>query len=252
MAMDDLRVGQLARALRHRLGWTQAEVGRRAGVSQTLVSLFERGKFEQLTVRSTRRIASVLEMRLPFDPRWRGGDGARLLDAAHAGLVNEVVAMLRGAGWEVLVEYTFNHYGERGSVDIVGWHPRRGCLLVVEVKSRLLDVQATIAALHRKVRVVRRLLADERGWVAESVGVVLVAEEMTANRSIVARHRDIFGASFPDRGWAVRRWLRRPAGALSAVWFLRPSNRVTGTHAPSGRKRVRQRPPRSDRLKASA
>lgn len=252
MAMDDLRVGRLARALRHRLGWTQAEVGRRAGVSQTLVSLFERGKFEQLTVRNTRRIASVLEMRLPFDPRWRGSDGDQLLDAAHAAIVNEVVAMLRGAGWEVLVEYTFNHYGERGSVDVVGWHPRRRCLLVVEVKSRLLDVQATIAALNRKVRVVRRLLADERGWVAESVGVVLVAEEMTANRSIVARHRDIFGASFPDRGWAARRWLRRPAGALSAVWFLRPSNRVTGTRARSGRKRVRERPSRSDRLGASA
>ncbi|MGI8998392.1 MAG: helix-turn-helix domain-containing protein [Candidatus Limnocylindria bacterium] len=76
--MDDLKVGALAREVRHRLGWTQRKLATRIGVSQKLISLFERGHLEQLTVRSVRLIGAVLEVQLPFAPRWRGGDGVRL------------------------------------------------------------------------------------------------------------------------------------------------------------------------------
>lgn len=41
--MDDLRIGLVFRALRHRLSWTQAAVAAKAGVSQQLVSRVERG-----------------------------------------------------------------------------------------------------------------------------------------------------------------------------------------------------------------
>jgi len=252
MAMDDLRVGALARAVRHRLGWTQREVGRRAGVSQKLVSLFECGRLDELTVRSARRIAQALEIRLPFDPRWRGGDGVRLLDAEHAELVNHVVAEMRASGWEVLLEYTFNHYGERGSVDVVGWHPGERSLAIVEVKSRIVDTQETIGTLGRKVRIVPDLLARERGWAVRNVGVALVVTELSANRSVVARNAATFEAAFPDRTWATRRWIARPAGPLRGLWFLRSSNRATGTRGPGSRKRVRHGRPRSGAAPGSA
>ena len=45
----------------------------------------------------------------------------RLVDRAHAALVDYVVGWLRD-DWEVVVEYTFNRYGERGSVDVLAWH----------------------------------------------------------------------------------------------------------------------------------
>lgn len=245
MAMDDLRVGALARAVRHRLGWTQLEVGRRAGVSQKLVSMLECGRLEELTVRSARRIAAVLEIRLPFDPRWRGGEGARLLDSDHAALVNAVVGLLRATGWEVLVEYTFNHYGERGSVDVVAWHPRLRALLIVEVKSRLLDTQETVANLGRKARLVPGLLAAERGWNAEHIGVALVVAELTANRSVVTRHSATFDAAYPQRSWAARHWVAAPSGPLAALWFVRLSNGATGTQGRGSRKRIRRPHPRS-------
>lgn len=245
MAMDDLRAGALFRAVRHRLGWTQREVGQRARVSQKLVSLIECGRMDELTVHSARKVAAALEIRLPFDPRWRGGDGARLLDADHAALVNQVVAYLHAQGWLAFVEYTFNHFGERGSVDVVGWHPSQRCLLLVEVKSRILDTQETIATLGRKTRVVPQLLAAERGWRAEGIGIVLIVAELTANRSVVARNRATFDAVFPDRTWTARRWVRRPAGRLSALWFLRTSTTATGTRTPGGRKRIRHARARS-------
>ena len=37
-------------------------------------------------------------------------------------IVEHVVAATRASGWEVLVEYGFNHYGDRGSVDVLAWH----------------------------------------------------------------------------------------------------------------------------------
>lgn len=243
--MDDLRVGSLARAVRHRLGWTQQELANRAGVSQTLVSMFERGRLGQLTVRSARCIGQALEIGLPFAPRWRGGDGVRLLDSDHAALVNQVVATLRAAGWEVIVEYTFNHYGDRGSVDVIAWHVGERCLFIIEVKSRLLDTQETLAALGRKARVVPALLARERGWHPAHVGVALVMSPLTANRGAVARSRATFDAAFPQRTVDARRWVRRPAGPLAALWFVSASNGITGTRAAGSRKRVRHASSRS-------
>lgn len=217
--MDDMRVGTLARAVRHRIGWTQTDVAATAGVSQKLVSLFECGRLELLTVRSARQIARTLEIHLPFAPRWRGGDGVRLLDGDHAALMNHVVRVLMASGWDVVVEYTFNHYGERGSVDVIGWHAATSSLLIVEVKSRLLDTQDAIATLGRKRRIVPELLLRERGWSPRDVGVVLVLEELTSNRSAAGRIRSTLDAAFPARTRAVRRWLRAPDGAMTGLVF---------------------------------
>jgi transcriptional regulator with XRE-family HTH domain len=243
--MDDIKVGALGRALRHRLGWTQRQLGARISLSQQVISLFERGHLDDLTLRTARRIAAGLEVSLILEARWRGGEGARLLDADHAALVNSIVGLLRAGGWEAVVEYTFNHFGERGSIDIVGWHPASRCLLLVEVKSRLLDTQTTLATLDRKVRVVPTLLARERGWRAASIGVVLAMPGSTANRSAVARHEATFASTFPDRAVAVRSWLRQPQGRLGAVWFLSDTSGGSATKAVATRRRVRSTAPRS-------
>jgi hypothetical protein len=74
----------------------------------------------------------------------------------------------------VLPEYSFNHFGERGSVDLVAWYPLTRALLVIEVKSLIVDLQDLFMALGRKVRVVPGLLRTERGWNAAAVSRVLV------------------------------------------------------------------------------
>jgi transcriptional regulator with XRE-family HTH domain len=238
--VDDLRVGALVRAIRHRLGWTQRQLGRRAGVSQGLVSLMERGHLDRLTVRNARRIAAVLEVQLPFVPRWRGGDAVRLIDAGHSAVVEHLVRTLRSSRWDVVVEYTFNHFGDRGSVDVLAWHPDRRALLVVEAKTRLLDVQATLAVLDRKARVVPALVRGERGWNPIHLGVVIAMPGTTANRSAVSRHAATFASTHPIRSLPVRRWIRHAAGRMNGLWFVSESNLVRGTGGRTGRKRVRE------------
>lgn len=237
--MDDLRVGALVRAVRHRLRWTQAKVAARAGVSQRAVSRVETGRIDEMAVRHVRAVAAALEIRIEVAAHWRGGDGVRLLDSSHAALVDLVVTLLRRRGWKTMLEYTFNEYGERGSVDVVGWRAGAGAMLVLEIKSRLQDVQDTIARLDRKGRIVPRLLARERGWQIRQVGIVLVLDDLTANRSAIARHAASFDAAYPHRGLEVRRWMANPSGRLAGIWFVSHSRGATTTRRLTARRRVR-------------
>lgn len=113
--MNDQQVGAVIRAVRRRRGWRQSDVASHARIDQGEVSLIERGLFHGLRLDDIRVVAAALGIALPFAARWRGPELATLLDEQHAALVERVVAELRTATWEVLVEYSFNHYGDRGT-----------------------------------------------------------------------------------------------------------------------------------------
>lgn len=238
--MLDLQVGAVFRAVRRRLGLTQEQVARLAGVSQQTISRLERGRLEEVGLRAARRVAAALEIELPLAPRWRGGELHRLLDRQHAAMVDQVVTELRRAGWEAQVEYTFSHFGERGSVDVLGWQAAQDALLMVEVKSRLLDLQDLYATSDRKKRLVPKLLAKERGWRIRAVGQVVVVPSTTFEREVVRRHRASFEAAFPARTVAIRRWLRDPSGSLQGIWFLRPTRAASGMCGSGGPSRMRR------------
>ncbi len=106
--MDDAQIGSVFRAVRIRLGLTQDQLAVKAGSSRPVVSLIERGGIEQTSLRAARAIARALGISLSMDARWRGAAMAKLLDERHAALVLAVAAVLRGQGFEVRVEYTFN------------------------------------------------------------------------------------------------------------------------------------------------
>lgn len=221
--MDDIRVGLIFRAIRRSKGLSQATVGSRAGVSQQLISRLERGRIADLTVRRVRSIGAVLEVEMPFGPRWRGPELQRLLDADHAILVGLVVSLLRELGWTVLVEWSFNHFGERGSVDVVAWHPTFRTLLVVEVKTRIVDLQDLLSTHDRKVRIAARLLAEEQGWRPSHMGRVVVLPNDSTTHDTVRRHRAVLDAVLPTRTVAVKSWLGAPERDLAGLWFVRPT-----------------------------
>jgi transcriptional regulator with XRE-family HTH domain len=234
--MDFVRIGLSIRALRRRRGWTQNELGRRAGCSSSEISRIERG--ESRSQPRIERVLAALGARLSIRVLWQGEELDRLLDRDHATLVEDVLALLTREGWTSAPEVTFHVYGERGSIDILAWHPGHRILLVIEVKSVVPDVQATLAGLDRKARVAPTL-ARERGWeVAATARLLVLPDDRTARRRI-----DQFGATFdrafPARTRQILRWLRAPSGPLAGVLF-RTNSRQSG---PRHRVRARRTEP---------
>lgn len=70
-------------------------------------------------------------------------------------------------------EVSFDIRGQRGSIDILAFHPATGTLLVIEVKSVVPDMQAMLHGVDRKARLAPEI-ARGRGWRVERVARVLV------------------------------------------------------------------------------
>lgn len=245
--MRDDRVGRIVRALRVRNGWRQADLAARAGVSQRLIAELELGRLEGVTVGMIRRVGAALDVTVDVDAWWRRGDIDRLMDRGHAAIVEYVMRRLAAGGWITLAEVTFNHYGERGSVDIVAWHPPTGTLLLIEVKTRIGDVQALHSTFARKVRIVPGVLEHEQGWVARRVARMLVVPATHGSRTVVRQHSATFDSMWPERSAACQRLIDRPADASEVsggIWFLDGAALGRGASALDGtvrRVRVRER-----------
>ena len=200
-------------------------------MSHELVSRLERGQLRGVTIESLDRIATALDATLVIQLRWQGEQLDRMLDAAHASLQESVTQMLAGAGYLVRTEVSFNHFGDRGRVDVVAFHAPTQILLVVEIKSVLGDLQETLGRLDIKTRV-GAVLCRELGWPSPSAAVpVLVMGERRTARRIVERHAALF-LRFSLRGLAARRWVSRPELPAPAglLWFHRLSDSRQSTH----------------------
>jgi transcriptional regulator with XRE-family HTH domain len=233
--VDVVRFGRGIRALRQRIGWRQDDLAREARVSRSAVGRIERGRADRVTVAALDRVAAALDARVIVRLDWRAEQLDRLLDAAHSGTVDLVVAFLTGAGWLVATEVSFSIYGERGSIDVLAFHPTTRTLLVVEVKSTVPDVGPMLMTLDRKVRLAPGI-ARQRGWEVGSVARLLVIRDGATARRRVAALAATFANAFPVQGAAVKRWLRCPDRPISGLWFLSPA---PGT-ATTTRSRVRR------------
>ena len=231
--MDVVGFGRGIRALRLRRGIRQEDVATAARVSRSVVARIEQGRADRVTVATLDRIAAAIGARVVCRLTWQGEGLDRLLDAGHAAIVEQVVRILRANGWTVATEVTFNHFGEHGSIDVFAFHPGSRVLLVVEVKSVVPDVQATLGALDRKERLALEI-ARQRGWRAVSVGRILVLREDRTARRRIAAHASTFGNAFPHRIAHIRSWLRSPdpLRPIRGLWFL------SGSPQPTARRRA--------------
>jgi transcriptional regulator with XRE-family HTH domain len=234
--MQELRAGKVLRLVRRRRGLTQSDLAALAGVSQQTVSLLERGNADTSTLRLIKQVAAPLGITVDLAFKWKGPELDRLADARHARIVQAVVSRL-GPAWELIVEFTFNHYGDRGSVDILAWHAAARALLIIEVKSELDGVESVLRPMDVKARVVPEVIARERGWKIATVGLVLVLPDESATRRAVARVETVLDVALPKRTVAVRRWLLAPDGAIRGLWFLAdtPTRRVVRNGGTGGR-----------------
>jgi hypothetical protein len=184
-------------------------------------------------------VAGALGASVDLKLRWHGEGLDRLLDEAHAQVVDATVVLLREGGWEAAVEVSFSIWGERGSIDVLAWHAPTGSLLVIEVKSVVPDSQATLHGLDRKARLAPDL-ALARGWECRNLGRLLVVAESRTSRRRVATLAATYDTAVPDRNVEVRRWIRRPAGGLAGLLFLTNASPGSTKRASRARERVRR------------
>jgi transcriptional regulator with XRE-family HTH domain len=218
--MNPVAIGRSVRALRHRKRWRQLDLAVKVGIGQSVVSRVEAGDLDRVSVSTLERLLSELGAELAMYVRWHGGDLDRLLDEAHAGLVERVARLLRRLGWQVLVEVSYNRWGERGSVDILAWHADTRTVLVVEVKSEIAAVEETLRKHDAKVRLAPAILHERMGERPTRVARLLVLPDTSTTRRRLAVHDATFTAAYPTRGRPIARWLRRPDGAMAGVLLI--------------------------------
>jgi transcriptional regulator with XRE-family HTH domain len=238
--MDSVRLGLSLRALRRRRGWTQRDLATRARVSPSAISRIERGGADQLSLRLLERVAAALGARIDLRVLWQGENLDRLLDHGHARLVERTLRWLGDAGWEAVPEVTFQVGSGRGSIDVLARHARTESLLVIEVKSVVPDIQATLAGVDRKARLAPRIGLD-RGWKAAAVSRVLILPDDRTARRRVARFSATFDQAFPARTVEVRRWVRKPDGPISGIAFVSDPTHTGARHRVAT---IRRRPER--------
>ena len=240
--VNDQTLGAVFRSVRRRLGWRQSDVAGKARVSQPTVSRIERGHVGTLTTGTLRRVAAVLDIRLDLTPRWRAGDLDRLINAGHSALHEDVAGRFARelSDWIAAPEVSFSIYGERGTIDILAWQPVLRSLLVIELKTDIVDVNELLGTIDRKRRLAAQVARD-RGWDAGATSTWLIVADDRTNRRRVEQHRTVLRAAFPADGRTMRGWLRQPAGTIAALsmWPL-PDSRGGARQ----RSRVRRPAPR--------
>jgi hypothetical protein len=135
--------------------------------------------------------------------------------------------VLSSFGWRVLPEVTYQHFGERGSIDLLGVREAARAILVTELKSEVHSYEAMQRRLDEKARLAPAIALERVGWRPRAVGVLLVVEDSWANRHRLASLAPLVRAGLPDDARAVRRWMREPLGPLRGLWFLRSSRART-------------------------
>lgn len=216
--MDDLRVGLALKAARIKRRMRQLDVAAAAGTSTTVVSRVEHGQFSRLMVGTLRAIAARLGVSLDLVPRSEGGTLDRVANARHAALAEAVASwIVAQPGWVVAAEVSFSIYGERGIVDLIGWHESTGTVVVIEVKTAIVDVNELIGTLDRKRRLAPQI-ASARGWRVRSVGTWLVVGYSRTNRRRVSEYRTVLASLLPLDGRSLPSLFHHPdKGTASGI-----------------------------------
>ena len=197
--------------------------------------MLECGRARHLKLGEIERLLSALGARMDLRVMWNGPELDRLLDAGHAALSASVKRRLERWGWVVRVEVSYSRYGERGRIDLLAWHAPTRTLLVIEIKTDLVDVQELLGTLDAKTRLARHV-AESFGWdVAAVVPGIVFAEDRTTRYRL--DRVDALFDRYAVRGRAATAWLRRPVRAPSGLlWFTA----VQGLPSRSGAPRVRR------------
>ena len=218
--MDHAKIGRSIRIVRIRRRIRQSDLAALVELSQPTISRIEGGRLDGITVGALERVLAELGIGMRTHLWWQGAELDRLIAGRHSAMHDAVARLFEDLpAWLAAPEVTFAVFGERGVIDILAWHAQSRSLLVIELKTELIDVQETVGTLHRKQRLAVKI-AEERGWRPATVSAWLVIADGRTNRRRVHEHRAMLRAAFPVDGRTVNGWLASPHGSIAALSFL--------------------------------
>jgi transcriptional regulator with XRE-family HTH domain len=222
--------------------WRQRDVAARAGVSPTIVSRIERGTFGNVGLDTVLLVARALGIRVDWKLISLDADLDRLMNARHSALHESVARKaLNWTGWILAPEVTFSIYGERGIIDILAWHQQSRTLLIIELKTAIVDVNELMGKMDQRQRLAVQV-ARKRGWFPRRVATWVIVADSSMNRSAVARHRTTLRSAFPEDGRRMRGWLNDPGAAVRGLSLWSNEHRGAAKGGFAAVRRVR--PPR--------
>ena len=142
-------IGDELRAGRHIRGVTQTAVGRVIGLSQSEISRRELGQMRRFNGEAMALHAAAVGLRLSVK-LWPVGGGIR--DAAQARYISRLTARI-GRRWRIRLEAPVPIRGDLRAADIL--LTAGPTQIVVEVITRLSDLQAQLRSAHAKARDMR-------------------------------------------------------------------------------------------------
>ncbi len=235
------QLGARFRAVRVRRGWRQLDVARKAGFDASLISRIERGHLERVQLGTILSVARVLDIQVTLTARSRGADLDRLVSGRHAGLHESVARWFAEElpDWTLEPEVSFSIYGERGITDILAWHAGYRALVIIELKTDIVDVNELIGRMDQRRRLAMEIAAG-RGWHPLTVSMWVIVAEGRANRARLAAHKAVLRNAFPLDGRSIRGWLRSPDRPIAAMsfWNRVEAGTISGGYA--ARHRVRR------------
>ncbi len=146
--MDHAKIGRSIRVVRIRRRIRQADLAALVGLSQPTISRIEGGRLDGITLGVLERVLAELGIGMRTNLWWQGAELDRLIAGRHSAMHDAVARLFEDLpAWVAAPEVTFAVFGERGVIDILAWHAETRSLLVIELKTELVDVQETVGTL---------------------------------------------------------------------------------------------------------
>jgi transcriptional regulator with XRE-family HTH domain len=210
-------VGRLIHDVRVAMGLTQAELSRRSGVSQSQISRIERGRLEDLSIAVLDGLMRALGIRYWLETE-RPQISRSTSDLVHARCSAYVGRRLRAWGWMVSGEVEVGGDRSRGWIDLLAYHPTTKLLLVIEVKTEIVDVGAIERTLNWYSREASNA-ARRLGWRPIRTSAALLVLDSRSNDDRISSNRSIFGHRFPGRAPQLREVIAKGVGPVQGDYL---------------------------------
>jgi transcriptional regulator with XRE-family HTH domain len=204
------RIGSTVRDVRTAFGWSQVELGRRIGASQSMVARLEAGTGDLLNVELVDRALEMLGIDVRLDGNLPNLT-ARLQqrDSVHARCGAFVGRNLIERGWTVRHEVEVGSGRFRGWIDLLAYRDADHSLFCPEVKSEIHDlgaIQRTLTWYEREAWAAARA----EGWQPRRLvsGLIVLCSD-DVDRALFDNH-DLLAQAFPGRAAALAEWLADP------------------------------------------